>query len=343
MLLFARHLEGSHVAVFTDVTDDEFLRFMADYDLGDVLSFKGITEGVENTNYAVLTDQAPFILTLYEKRISAEDLPFYLGLMDHLASCDIPCPVPIVDRFGQKLKQLAGRPAALFSFVPGLWPRRIEPIHCHALGNALARLHHASTDYDGDQANDLGVHAWRGILESAGDQVETLQAGLKADLLAELDFLEANWPDHLPSGVIHADLFADNVFFKDDEITGIIDFYFACRDAYAYDLAICLNAWCFERDLSFNVTKARRLLTSYHRIRPLQAVELKALPMLCRGAAMRFLVTRLYDWLHTPADAQVVRKDPFEYLTRLKFHTAVRPDKNYGVSSYGVEDLLEPS
>jgi homoserine kinase type II len=319
------------MAVYTEVGDEDLEAFAEEYDLGSVLSCKGIAEGVENTNYLIHTSTGSYILTLYEKRVAAADLPFFLGLMEHLAGQDIPCPTPVHGKDGKALRQLCGRPAAIITFLDGMWPRRIRTEHCAGLGTALARLHVAGQDFAMSRPNALTVDSWRPLLEASVPRAGEVQQGLSEILEKELDYLEANWPSGLPSGICHADLFPDNVFFVGDKLSGLIDFYFACNDFFAYDLAICLNAWCFERDRSFNITKARAMLSAYRRVRPFSESELAALPLLARGCALRFLLTRLYDWLHTPAGALVKPKDPLEYLTILQFHQAVTGPGAYGL------------
>lgn len=322
------------MAVYTEVSDEELIDFVAGYGIGEVTSCKGIAEGVENSNYLLSTESGSFILTLYEKRVNPDDLPFFLGLMGHLAGKGIPCPTPLTNASGEALGQLCGRHAAIISFLDGMWPRRITPDHCAGLGTAMAGLHVAGADYGLKRPNALSVQSWRGLLEASGARADEVKPGL-ADLLArELDELEGYWPDEssgLPKGVIHADLFPDNVFFKGGELSGLIDFYFACNDVLAYDIAICLNAWCFEPDGDFNVTKARRMLTAYRKVRDFSAEELAVLPLLARGSAMRFLLTRLYDWLYTPEDALVTPKNPMEYLDKLKFHQGVSDPAAYGL------------
>lgn len=324
------------MAVYTEVSDDELEDFVAGYDIGRVTSCKGIAEGVENTNYLLQTDRGSFILTLYEKRTRRDDLPFFLGLMDHLAARGLACPTPLKGRDGQSLRELCGRPAAIVSFLAGMWPRRISAEHCAGLGAAMAEMHLAGADFPMSRPNNLSVAGWRPLFEAERARADEVAPNLSATIAAELDFLEASWPQGLPSGLIHADLFPDNVFFMhadggQERVSGLIDFYFACTDTLAYDLAICLNAWCFEADGAFNATKARLMLASYGRVRPLSADELDALPTLARGAAMRFLLTRLYDWLNTPAGAFVKRKDPLEYLRKLRFHQEVAGPGQYGI------------
>ncbi|MFO1159297.1 MAG: homoserine kinase [Reyranellaceae bacterium] len=317
------------MAVYTEVSDTELEAFLLEYDIGDADALKGVAEGVENSNYLLTTSKGQFFLTLYEKRVDPGDLPFFLGLLDHLAARGINCPRPIHGRDGKAYRLLAGRPAAITTFLHGLSPRRITVQHCAPVGEALAGLHLAGRDFALVRPNALSVAGWRPLLEGARHHVD--DKALVAELQAELDFFEQSWPDDLPSGVIHADLFNDNVFFLHDSLSGLIDFYFACNDAFAYDVSICLNAWCFEPDRSFNATKARALLQGYCRVRPLSERELAVLPLLARGSALRFLLTRLYDWVHTPADALVKRKDPQEYLARLRFHRAAASIADYGL------------
>ncbi len=321
------------MAVYTEVSDDEVRAFVAQYDIGDVAAFKGIAEGVENSNYLLQTTRGTYILTLYEKRVRADDLPFFLGLMEHLAAHGIACPTPIHGHDGPALRTLCGRPAAIITFLQGMWPKRIRAEQCTAVGEAVAALHLAGESYKLTRPNDLSVAGWRKLFDATRVRADEVQAGLADELGAELATLEANWPADLPAGVIHADLFPDNVFFMGERLSGIIDFYFACNDAFAYDLAILLNAWCFEPDGSFSVTKARLLLRAYRSVRPFSAGELERLPLLARGSALRFLLTRLYDLLNHPEGAMVRPKDPLEYLRKLRFHRDVT-----GPGAYGLDD-----
>lgn len=319
------------MAVYTEIGDEELRAFTALYDIGEVLSCKGIAEGVENSNFLLTTAHGNFILTLYEKRVAREDLPFFIALMDHLAHQGVPSPTPVRARDAQALRELCGRPAAIVTFLNGMWPRRIEPYHCAALGGALARLHLAGQSFGMVRPNNLSVAGWRRLYESCRERAGELHPGLADELGEELGFLEAAWPRELPAGVIHADLFPDNVFFRDRQLSGLIDFYFACSDFLAYDIAICLNAWCFEPDLSFNVTKARLLVGQYRAVRPLGAAELAAIPLLARGSALRFLLTRLYDWQNQTEGALVRPKDPIEYLKKLRFHRGIGGPAAYGI------------
>jgi len=318
------------MAVYTDVAAEELEAFLAGYAIGELLSYKGIAEGVENSNFLLHTTAGNFILTLYERRVAAADLPFFLGLMEHLAKRGITCPQPVKSRSGAMLGEVSGKPAAVITFLEGMWIRRPSGRHCGALGEALAKLHRAGADFPGKRANALSVAGWRPLYQTVAARCDSVQPGLAAALAAELEQLEAQWPRNLPQGVIHADLFPDNVFFLGDKLSGLIDFYFACTDALAYDLAICLNAWCFEADHSYNVTKGRALLQAYAAVRPLASAERQALPILARGAALRFLLTRLVDWFDERGAALVRRKDPIEYFRKLRFHQAVAGVRDYG-------------
>ena len=319
------------MAVYTEVSDTELAAFIAGYDIGPVLSCKGIAEGVENSNYLLLTEGGPYILTLYEKRVAAQDLPFFLGLMEHLAARGVPCPVPVHGSDGAVLRELCGRPAAITSFLAGQWPRRPRPGHCAALGEALARLHQAGLDYRARRANALSLDSWRPLFEKCRAGADAVAPGLAAEVEATLERVEAEWPRDLPRGVVHADLFPDNVFFERERLSGLIDFYFACNDALVYDLAVCLNAWCFEPDLSFNVTKARHMIARYRAVRRCTEAEIAALPRLAEGAALRFLLTRLYDWINQVDGALVRPKDPREYIHKLRFHRGVADARAYGI------------
>jgi homoserine kinase type II len=321
------------VAVYTDVVAEDLAAFLAGYDIGELLAYKGIAEGVENSNFLVHTSRGYFILTLYEKRVAAADLPFFLALMEHLHARGIRCPQPVKNRNGAVLGTVAGRPAALVTFLDGMWIRRPSPRHCGALGEALAKLHLAGLDFKQRRDNALAVAGWRSLYEICCARANEVHPELRAFLAAELSHLEQAWPRNLPQGVIHADLFPDNVFFLGNGLSGLIDFYFACTDALAYDVAVCLNAWCFESDHSYNVTKGRGLLQAYAQVRPLSDAERRALPLLARGAALRFLLTRLVDWFDVPPGALVRPKDPLEYYRKLRFHQAVKSVRDYGIEA----------
>jgi homoserine kinase type II len=319
------------MAVYTAIDDASLDAFVAAYDIGRAVSLQGITEGVENSNFLLITERGRFILTLYERRVDPADLPFFLGLMDHLAAKGVPCPTPLHGRDGEALRHLCGRPAAIVSFLEGVSPRRVLPAHCAALGKALARLHLAGAGFAMTRPNALSVQGWRSLFKACRAGADRVLDGLEAEIDQELAELERAWPLELPRGIIHADLFPDNAFFQGDRLTGIIDFYFACVDLIAYDLAVCLNAWCFEPDGAFNITKARQMLAAYRAEREFTPAELEALPLLARGAALRFLLTRLFDWQNRVEGALVRPKDPLEYLEKLRFHRGVSGPGAYGL------------
>ncbi|MEH6402278.1 MAG: homoserine kinase [Sneathiella sp.] len=321
------------MAVYTEVSDEDLDLLLSEYDLGEALSCKGIAEGVENSNFLLHAEKGYFILTLYEKRMNKADLPFFLGLMEHLESNGFVSPRPIASKTGETITETAGKPAAIIEFLEGRSVKRIAPEHCALLGESLAKLHLAASDFSIRRPNALSIDSWRPLLESC--QIGMLGGHIKENELQEIDdelrFLEDNWPKQLPEGVIHADLFPDNIFFLKEKVSGVIDYYFACNDFLAYDIAICLNAWCFESDASFNVTKARKLINGYRSARAISDVELEALPLLCRGAALRFYLTRLYDWINQVEGALVKPKTPLEYLKKLRFLKDVKTVAAYGI------------
>ena len=320
------------MAVYTDITEVELGAFLAGYRIGDLLSFKGIAEGTENSNFILHTTSGSYILTLYEKRVDRNDLPFFLGLMEHLAKRGVSCPLPVHRRNGDVIGELAGRPAAVITFLEGMWPRRPTAHHCRELGVALARLHVAGADFALTRPNALALPGWLSLWADCRQRADEVEPGLEAEVAGDFAALKAGWPDDLPGGVIHADLFPDNVFFLGNRLSGLIDFYFACNDFLAYDVATCLNAWCFERDHSFNITKGTALLAGYQSVRPLDAAEIDALPLLCRGSALRFMLTRLYDWMHGPEGALVQKRDPMEYVRKMRFHRQIGSSAEYGLS-----------
>jgi homoserine kinase type II len=318
------------MAVYTDIAFDDLGAILADYDIGAPKSFKGIAEGVENSNFLLQTDRGSYILTLYEKRVSAEDLPFFIGLLEHLANREIACPLPVRTKSGAQSTMLKNRPAALLTFLDGVSLSRPRAGHCAAAGEALAALHHATADFAPRRANSLSLSGWRRLARATASRADSVEPGLAELISSNLAALEQGWPDDLPAGIIHADLFPDNVLFMGGRVSGLIDFYFACDDFYAYDLAVMLNAWCFEPGGRFSRAKAQSLIAGYQKTRTLSTREVSALPVLARGAALRFLLTRLHDWLeHDPA--MLVRpKDPREFASRLRFHTQVVSAAEFG-------------
>ena len=320
------------MAVYTTVDDLALATFLSAYDLGDVLSFAGIAEGVENSNYLLRTTKAHYILTLFEKRVNADDLPFFMHLMTHLASKGMNCPLPVAAHDGSILRELKGRPCAIFSFLDGTSSRYPNREKCKALGQILARLHLNTAGINRSRQNALGPASWQSLLNNIGQRANEIVPKMQNHAQNRLNSILDAWPKDLPCGIIHADLFPNNVLFMGDNLTGVIDFYFACEDILAYDIGICLNSWCFEADGSFNLTKSRSLIRGYQAVRPLSDAEIASIPVLAAGSAMRFFLTRLYDWLNTPKDALVSPKDPMEYWAILSFHQSVS-----GVGAYGFD------
>ena len=320
------------MAVYTDVSAAALSGFLEGYDIGTLTAVKGIAEGVENSNFLLGTTAGTYILTLYEKRVAAGDLPFFVSLLEHLAGKGLNCPQPVANRAGAALGELCGRPAAIMTFLDGVWIADPQPEHCRALGAVLAELHGAVADFPLSRPNPLSVAGWHGLLDQAEERADTVVPGLAAEAAAALAEVEACWPAGLPGGVVHADLFPDNVFFLGDRLSGIIDFYFACTDSFAYDLSICLNAWCFDAAHRFDPARSRALMAGYASVRPLSTAEAAALPVLARGSALRFMLTRLVDWLNVPPGALVKPKDPREYLAKLRFHRGVEDPRTYGVA-----------
>ncbi|MFD1785996.1 homoserine kinase [Sphingomonas floccifaciens] len=309
------------MAVYTHVSAETLSTFLARYDVGDLVSAKGIAEGVENSNYLVDTTRDRFILTLYEKRVAAGDLPYFMALLDHLAAKGLPVPPAIPDRTGTAIQQLEGRAACLIRFLTGVSVSHPTPEQARAAGAAMAQMHVALEDFTGDRPNSMGIAEWRPLLDRCGTSLDTIQPGLFARLDAALADVESAWPRHLPTGAIHADLFPDNVLMLGDRVTGLIDFYFAATDILAYDLAIMHSAWAFDgAGAPADAEIGKALYEGYESVRPLSTDERAALALLARGACIRFLLSRAWDWLNTPADALVTRKDPLAYLRRLEWY-----------------------
>ena len=319
------------MAVYTPVSATALADFLTRYDVGTAVSCKGIAEGVENSNYLVETTRGRFILTLYEKRVDAAELPYFLALMTHCADAGLPVPRPVPDRDGTALQMLVGRPACLIEFVLGVSVTEASPAECRAAGVALGRLHTATADFTGERPNGLGQPGWAPLAASCAGQLDGIAPGLDALVAREVEALARDWPTHLDHATIHADLFPDNVLLLEGAVTGIIDFYFACTDIRAYDLAVTLAAWAFGNDgRGFDPARAAALVEGYRSAHPLSDAEIAALPVLCRGSALRFTLTRAYDWLNTPKDALVTRKDPMAFARRLEWYAGATAEQVLG-------------
>jgi homoserine kinase type II len=320
------------MAIYTKLSENNLKEFFLKYNLGKLLNYTGIQEGIENTNYFIQTDTGKFILTVYEKRVEEKDLPFFMGLMKNLFDANFPSPEPIINKNGNYVTEISGKKAAVVSFLDGSAKKNLNPNDCHKVGVQAAKLHLITKKLIGKRENKLSVNSWRKIYKKVQKDCSRIHINLTKTIEKNLDEIENNWPKNIPSGIIHADLFPDNIFFKDDKLTGIIDFYFSCYDFYVFEIAICLNALCFEgqkENLSFNVTKAKKFIDGYSSIKKLTEEEKKSLKILCQGAAMRFLLTRVFDYLNLTEGALVKIKDPIEYLKRLEFHNSVKDHQDY--------------
>ncbi|ARS26227.1 homoserine kinase [Sphingomonas sp. KC8] len=315
------------MAVYTHVSAEDMETLLARYGAGSLVSAKGIAEGVENSNYLVDTTDHRFILTLYEKRVDAADLPFFMALLDHLADKGLPVPRALKDRDGVQLQTVSGRPACLIEFLNGVSVTHPTPVQTRAAGEALGQMHAALADFGGKRENSLGPDGWAALAARCGDDLDAIQPGLKARVDEELSYISAHWSRDLPRSVIHADLFPDNVLMLGDDVSGVIDFYFAAHEVRAWDVAVTQAAWCFENDgTGFDPARAAALIAGYDSTFGLSGAERAAFPTLARGACLRFLLTRAWDWLNTPADAMVTRKDPLAFLRRLDFYRDAQPE-----------------
>ena len=320
------------MAVYTKLSESDINNFFSKYNLGEVLNYKGITQGIENTNYFIQTKKGKFILTVYEKRIEEKDLPFFISLMRNLYDKNFPSPEPIVNINGNYISEILGKKAAVVSFLEGHAKEILNPNDCHEVGINTAKLHLITKNLAGTRENKLSIESWRKIYNGVKKDCSKIHVDLPNIIEKNLDEIEKDWPKNIPSGIIHADLFPDNIFFKEHKLSGIIDYYFSCNDFYAFEIAVCLNALCFEgrnENLSFNVTKAKKFIDGYSSIRKLTEEEKKHLKILCQGAAIRFLLTRVFDYLNLTEGAIVKIKDPIEYLKRLEFHNSVKNYQDY--------------
>lgn len=319
------------MAVYTKVSETQLDSLLANYSIGKLKALREIESGVENSNYFLTTDKNKYVLTIFEKRVKREDLPFYLGLMQHLAQKNIPCPTPIITHDNQLISSISGKPSTIISFLNGKGVNQIQNYHLEELGKYMAKMHIAADDYPGKIKNSFSLESWIELFDKVKSRADEVKPGLASEIEKELAFLSKNWPDNLPDGIVHGDMFPDNVFFDGEKLVGIIDFYFACHDFLMYDLSVCINAWCFEKNSDLNVTKVKKMFSEYEKIRHLKKEELDALPILTMGAAMRFLLTRLYDWLSHDKEALVTPKNPLEYLAKLRFHKGIKSHTDYGV------------
>ena len=320
------------MAVYTKLSQNKIEDILSNYSLGKLDSFKGIEEGIENTNYFLSINSKKFILTVYEKRVKPADLPFFSDLMSSLNKANFKCPAPISNIDNSTITNFEGKKLMIVSFLEGKAKQNLSPNNCKAIGVEIAKMHELTKDFKYKRQNDLSINSWRNLFESVKDECSKLHKDLPKLIEENLTNVERHWPKDLPKGIIHADLFHDNIFFNKDELSGIIDFYFSCEDFFAFEIAICFNALCFDgvkENLSFNVTKAKNFIDGYSSIRKLSDLEKQSIKVLSQGAALRFLLTRVFDALNTVEGAIVKVKDPIEYLKRLEFHKNAKNYEDY--------------
>ncbi|OPZ77192.1 MAG: Homoserine kinase [Alphaproteobacteria bacterium ADurb.Bin438] len=321
------------MAVYTKIDTVEMKDFISKYDIGKLTYFKGIKEGISNTNYLVETEQDKFILTVFESRTVPEQIPFFMDLLTHLYDYGINCPTPIKDKKANIIQSVQGKSACLSKFLYGKSVMSPNFVNCKGLGRAMAKLHEAGKNFEQTRENMMGMNHLRPLYDKFKANLDDIRPRLHDEIEECLEIVETKWPkqDELPYGIIHADLFPDNVFFLDNKLSGLIDFFFSCNDFFAYDLAVCINAWCFEKDFDFNVTKVKNLVAGYNSIRPLTKEELHYLPMFCMGSALRFFMTRCFDMLNHNSEDFVIPKDPIEYLRKIRFHKNIKSYVEYGI------------
>jgi homoserine kinase type II len=317
------------MAVYTKLAHQEVEQFLEQYNINNFKDYKGITEGVENTNYFINTLEQDYILTIYEKRVDENDLPFFINLLSNLSENKFPCPKPIANKNNEKINKIKNKNAALVTFLNGQSKNKINSEECFEIGKITAQLHEITKKFNINRKNNLSIESWQNIFEKIVKQKIDLDESIIKKTKNYLNLLKDKWPKNLPQGIIHADLFPDNIFFTKNKVSGIIDFYFACNDFFAYEIAICINSICFDNNSTFNMTKAKNLIDGYSSIRTLSEEEKKFLPILSMGAAMRFFLTRLHDFYHTDNKADVKIKDPFEYFKKIEFHSTIKNFNEY--------------
>ena len=320
------------MAVYTQLNQNKIEEILSNYNLGKLDSFKEIEEGIENTNYVLSVNKKKLILTVYEKRVKSEDLPFFSNLMSSLNKANFKCPAPVINNNNSTITNFDGKKLMIVSFLEGKAKSNLSPENCKAIGIETAKMHELTKNIKMKRQNDLSVNSWRSLFETVKDQCSKLHKDLPKLIEENLISVEKNWPKNLPKGIIHADLFHDNIFFNKDKFSGIIDFYFSCEDFFALEIAICFNALCFDglkENLSFNVTKAKNFIDGYSSVRKLSDLEKQSIKILSQGAALRFLLTRVFDALNTVEGAIVKVKDPIEYLKRLEFHKNAKNHEDY--------------
>ena len=318
------------MAVYTHVSEEELDIFLKDYQIGKLVEFQGTSEGVENTNYKIITDTGPYILTLYENRVEKKDIPFFLEYMFHLSSNKINCPLPLKNKDNSLFSELNGKPSSILTFLEGTSTNNVTPEQAFELGSVLAKIHLMSSNLNIKRDNPLDINSFENLISNCYQNAQEFSIDLEKEVIKEYERIKNNWPNDIPKGIIHADLFPDNILFKENKISGVIDFSFSCNDFLSYDLSICINAWCF-RDDGFDIKLSKNLISGYQSIRRLEEEEISNLPILCSGSALRFLLTRLNDWKKNEGDVVVTPKNPIDFMKILNFHKNIIKSEEYGV------------
>ena len=320
------------MGVFTHISKENLNTFLEDYNLKEVQSFEGINEGIQNTNYKIKIDTKDFILTIYENINNTDDLDFFLSLMNYLSSKGIKCPIPIENSKSNYVGEIKSKPAALLTFIDGKSTLNIKKDHTFEVGKVLAEMHLNTKDFPLEKINDLSVDGWEKLLIKNKNKIDKFEKNLYKKIEDKIIIIRKKWPKDLPSGVIHADLFPDNVLFRDGKVSGLIDFYFSCNDYFVYDLCICINAWCFNYKNEFQIDLFQNLLKGYQSIRKLEEEEINVIPLLCHASSLRFLLTRIDNWKNKN-DLDIVNyQDPMEFLKRLEFHELNKNLGNYNLN-----------
>ena len=317
------------MAVYTHVSSEDLSLFLKDYEIGELKEFEGISEGVENTNYKLKTEKNSFILTIYEDRVEKKDIPFFLEYMFYLSSNGIKCPLPLRNN-NNLFAEILGKPASVLTFLDGKSTISVTKEQTYQLGLILGKIHNISINLEIKRENPLGLDSFPNLIKNSKSTAETFSKDLSINMLEEYNRIKSNWPEGLPKGIIHADLFPDNILFHEGQISGVIDFSFSCNDFLSYDLSICINAWCFK-DGEFDISLSRNLLKGYQKERKLSNAEIEKLPILCSGSALRFLLTRLVDWRVNDENAMVTPKNPNEFIKILDFHKDINNPEEYGI------------
>ena len=320
------------MAVYTKINKNDIILIAQKFGLNKIVRFQGIKKGIENTNYLLKTKNQKYILTIFEKRVQKKDLPFFMNLMEKFNNHNINCPRPIKNKNGKYLISIKNKPASIVTFIEGKDKKKLNNKNCFDIGKNVAKLHLSSNKIKLFRKNSMSINNMDKLLKNINFKSKKIVPSLQSILIKNLNEIKKQWPQKLPKGIIHGDLFIDNIFFKKNKFVGFIDFYFSCNDYFIYEIAICINALCFENKngkFFMNKKKVINLIKGYESIKKISLLEKNNLNILCRGAALRYLLSRIYDYLNTPKTALIKIKDPKEYFQKLIFHNRFNNFKNY--------------